>query len=348
VLEARIRHAARGVELDVTVQDGERVAVMGPNGAGKSTMLEMVAGLVEPDEGMIAIDGRTMTDIGHRRRMRVRPHQRNVGLLTQESSLFTHLSVGENVAFGPRSSGVRRAAARAEARSWLAQVDAADLERRRPAELSGGQAQRVAVARALAASPRLLLLDEPLAALDVGAAAHLRTVLRRVLTARTVLMVTHDVLDAVMLADRLIVLENGRIAEDGPVSQVLARPRSRFAARVSGLNAVFGTIEGTSVRTPDGLRIEGLLADQIPDGRSAVAVFAPRVVSVYRDAPHGSPRNVLQVAITQIVPQEGHARLRAGDLAADVVWESVSELGLVPGMDVHLVVKANEVAIHPM
>ncbi|WP_146068761.1 ATP-binding cassette domain-containing protein, partial [Arthrobacter sp. 9E06] len=162
-------------------------------------------------------------------------------LLAQEPLLFPHLTAADNVAFGPRSAGTPRRQAMEQAVRWLDDVEAGDLARRRPAELSGGQAQRVAVARALAADPGLLLLDEPMAALDIHSAPLLRRLLKRVLADRPAIIITHDVLDALMLADRVVILENGRIAEEGPTREVLQKPRSAFAAGLAGLNFVVGT-----------------------------------------------------------------------------------------------------------
>ena len=163
-----------------------------------------------------------------RRRTWLPPHARGTALLAQEPLLFPHLSVRDNVAFGPRSAGAGRADSRVIADDWLAQAEVADLAGRRPAALSGGQAQRVAVARALAAHPSLLLLDEPMTALDVAAVPAQRMLLHRVLRERTVLLVTHDPLDALALADRVVVLENGRIVEHGPTRAVFARPQTEF------------------------------------------------------------------------------------------------------------------------
>src|SRR5690625_4282887 len=193
----------RGVDVDLTVRSGETVAVLGPNGAGKSTVLGLIAGLVRPDRGRALLDGTPLFDLdGPGSPVWTPPHARAAALLAQDALLFPHLTVVDNVAFGPRSAGWSRTDSREQARRWLDEVDALDLARRRPAQLSGGQAQRVAVARALAATPHVLLLDEPMAALDVTVAPALRQVLRRVLAERTVVLVTHSVLDALLLADR--------------------------------------------------------------------------------------------------------------------------------------------------
>ena len=187
------------------------------------------------------------------------PHRRGVGLLAQQPLLFPHLSALANVAFGPRAQGVSRRAATARARELLAAVDAGALADRRPAQLSGGQQQRVALARALAAGPGLLLLDEPLAALDVDATPAMRALLRRTVRDgnRTAVLVTHAALDALVLADRVVVLTAGRVVEEGPVREVLARPRSPFAARIAGLDLVPGTACAEGLKTADGFVVAG-------------------------------------------------------------------------------------------
>jgi ABC-type sulfate/molybdate transport systems ATPase subunit len=228
--------------LDVrfSVAAGETLAVLGPNGAGKSTLLDVLAGLLRPDSGHVLLEGMTLVSAGGGERdIFTAPHARGVGLLAQEALLFPHLSVRDNVAFGPRSAGRSTLEAREIADRWLDRVDATGLADRRPRRLSGGQAQRVAVARALATEPRLLLLDEPFGALDAGVAPAMRRLLAEVLGGRTVVLVTHDPLDALALADRVIVLDGGRIVEEGPTREVLLNPRTEFTRLLTfGLGAV--------------------------------------------------------------------------------------------------------------
>ena len=337
----------RHVDIAFAVAPGETLALIGPNGAGKSTALAVAAGLLRPDEGRVVLDGRPLTVTGKGARTAwVPPHDRHIALLAQEPLLFPHLSVLDNVAFAPRSRGVRRAEARATARHWLEQVGVPDLSSRKPAQLSGGQAQRAAVARALAADPRLLLLDEPMAALDVAVTPALRQTLRRVLADRSVVLVTHDPLDALLLADTVAVLENGRIVEQGATADVLTRPRSAFAARIAGLNIVVGTWRRDGVSLA-GLDVHGLVTGPPPaDGQSAVAVFPPAAVSVFREPPGGSPRNALAVTVTEIEPRGDRIRVHAGALSADVTAQAVAELDLVPGAAVTFTVKANEVTVY--
>lgn len=339
--------AARGFDVALGLAPAETIAVLGPNGAGKSTLLAVIAGLLRPDTGLGEVDGRVLFDLRPGANLWTAPHRRGTALLAQEPFLFPHLSALENVAFGPRSAGSPKAAARETAMNWLAEVDAEDLAFRRPGQLSGGQAQRVAVARALAANPDVLLLDEPMAALDIHAAPLLRRLLKRVLAGRRAIIVTHDVLDAYMLADRVVVLEDGRITEEGPVREVLQRPRSSFAAGLAGLNLVAGTATAAGIRSPEGLEIAGQHEDPLAPGQSGVAAFPPSAVSVFRSETHGSPRNSFRVTVTDLEPHGDQIRVRAGAMSADITPAASADLGLAPGVDVYFVVKAAAVAIYP-
>jgi molybdate transport system ATP-binding protein len=348
-----VRRGSFTLDVTLSAEPGEVLAVLGPNGAGKSTLLGVLAGLLRPDGGHVRIGDRVVTDRG----VHVPPHRRGVGLLAQQALLFPHLSVLRNVAFGPQAQGSPRREAEARARELLAAVDAAELAERRPAQLSGGQQQRVALARALAPEPGLLLLDEPLAALDVDATPAMRSLLRRVIrdAKQTALLVTHSALDALVLADRVLVLTEGRVVERGDTREVLARPRSPFAARIAGLNLVAGTACPAGVCAPDGLVLSGRGVEVAP-GEPAVAVFPPAAVAVFVAEPHGSPRNVLPVRLAGIEPRGDVVRLRAAaraggpgwvdGLAADVTPAAVAELAVEPGAELWFAVKATEVGIH--
>ena len=345
-LELSFTLAARHLEVAFELAAGETLAVLGPNGSGKSTALGVVAGLVRPDSGLVRLEGRVLTD--STAGVSVPPHARRTALLGQEPLLFPHLDALENVAFGPRSAGTPRPAARAAAQRWLDEVGVGELAGRRPGQLSGGQAQRVAVARALAAEPALLLLDEPMAALDVAVLPALRQTLRRVLAGRTAVVVTHDPLDALLLADRVVVLAEGRVVEQGLSAEVLSRPRSAFAARLAGLNLVAGTWRDGSVEGADGLRVHGLVTGESPaSGSGAVATFRPAAVAVFREPVQGSPRNAFEVEITEIEPLAQLIRVHAGPLHADVTVQAAAELGLEPGLVVTFSVKATDVAVYP-
>lgn len=250
-IDTAFRHDARDVEVSFEVRAGETVAVLGPNGSGKSTALGVIAGIIAPDAGSRIRSSRPLVDHG----VTVPPHRRGVALLAQDALLFPHLSVLENVAFGPRSAGASRRVARETAIRWLERVDAASLADRMPATLSGGQAQRVAIARALATDPEVLLLDEPMSALDVRVASDLRRLLRTVLADRTTVLVTHDVVDALTLADRAFVMNGGRIVEQGSPRDLIERPRTPFMAQLAGLNFFAGERRGDVLHTDDGLRI---------------------------------------------------------------------------------------------
>jgi molybdate transport system ATP-binding protein len=359
--------ADRGVDVEFGVAAGEVLAVLGPNGAGKSTALHVIAGLVRPDAGRVALGPRVLTDTANG--VFVPTHDRRVGLLLQDALLFPHLSVTANVAFAPRSRSRRlgrgRRAAAAAAREWLGRVDALEFADRMPRQLSGGQAQRVALARALAAEPDVLLLDEPLAGLDVAAASAIRKLLRRVLArdGRAAVLVTHDVLDVLTLADRVLILESGAVVESGSVTEVLAAPRSRFGARFAGVNLVSGILDGDGVLgTRWGTRWYGAAGDDwdptaggdvTPTG-PAVAVFTPAAVSVYPDMPHGSPRNTVEVTVAELDTRGAAIRVRADEqpdgapgLASDITAEAAAELRLAPGDRVYFSVKAQEVTLHP-
>ncbi|WP_159618291.1 sulfate/molybdate ABC transporter ATP-binding protein [Arthrobacter zhaoguopingii] len=335
---------ARGFDVALSMGDGETLAVLGPNGAGKSTLLALAAGLLRADTGSAELDGRSLFGP----RSFLPPHRRGVCLLPQDPLLFPHLSVLDNVAFAPRSAGESRVASRASARGWLAEVEASELADKRPGQLSGGQAQRVAVARALAARPSLLLLDEPLASIDAAAAPGLRRMLRRVLAGRNAVIVTHDLLDALILADNVTVLEEGRIAETGSTQSVLERPRSSFAAGLAGLNFVPGTSVPSGLVDAAGRRLEAVSETPLPAGVPAAAVFSPRAVSVFPAAPAGSPRNVLRVSVTDLEPHGEFVTVRAGHLSAEISTSAAAELDLVPGSEVWFTVKATAVTLYPL
>ncbi|OBJ75862.1 molybdenum ABC transporter ATP-binding protein [Mycobacterium gordonae] len=356
-LQLRAVLAARGLDVEFSVAAGEVLAVLGPNGAGKSTALHVIVGLLRPDSGVVRLGDRVLTDTAAR--VQVATHDRRVGLLMQDPLLFPHLRVGANVAFGPRtrrrlfSSGPAREAAL----HWLREVDAEELADRRPRQLSGGQAQRVAIARALAAEPELLLLDEPLTGLDVAAAASIRAVLRGVVghTGCAVVLITHDLLDVFALADRVLVLESGKVAEIGAVAEVLAAPRSHFGARIAGVNLVGGTIgPDGALHSRSGLRWHGTTDVPLAAGQRAIAAFAPARVAVYPDLPHGSPRNTVEVTVAELDTRGPAVLVRGADqadgapgLAASITPDAAAELHITPGRRVWFSVKAAEVSLYP-
>lgn len=356
-VELRAVVASRGLDVAFAVAPGEVLAILGPNGAGKSTVLHVLAGLVRPDTGSVRVGDRVLTDTSSG--THVGTYDRRVGLLMQDPLLFPHLSVLANVSFGAGGAKpLARKASRAIAHHWLAEVDAAELADRKPRQLSGGQAQRVALARALAAEPDVLLLDEPLTGLDVGIATAMRKVLRRVLVreGRSSVLVTHDLLDVVTLADRVIVLDSGHVVEAGPTATVLAAPRSSFGARFAGVNLVPGRAgPGGAMVTASQQIWHGCFGDGVEAGDPVVATFHPSAVAVFRDKPHGSPRNTIEVVIAELDAKGPAIRIRADEqldgspgLSADITAEAAADLRLGPGERVYLAVKSQEVTIHPV
>jgi molybdate transport system ATP-binding protein len=336
--------------LSTAVRAGEVVAVLGPNGAGKTTLLRALAGLVPLSAGRIELAGRVLDDADDG--TFVPPEQRAVGLVFQDYRLFPHLDVRDNVAFGPRSAGAGRSAARAAAAPWLTRLDLDGLAARRPAELSGGQAQRVALARALATEPRLLLLDEPLAALDARTRLDVRSRLRRHLREvdGPVLVVTHDPLEAMVLADRLLVVERGAVVQDGSPAEVARRPATQYVAQLVGLNLYAGSMAADgAVRLDDG-GVLHVAAPDVPPGRVLV-VLRPSAVTVHAAHPGpASPRNLWAGVVGGMEQLADRVRLQvdgAPPVLVDVTAAAVAELRLEPGRQVWLSAKATETEAYP-
>ncbi|MEV8515749.1 ABC transporter ATP-binding protein [Dactylosporangium sp. NPDC051484] len=346
-LDARIVVDRGTFRLDaaLSIAAGEVVALLGPNGAGKTTALRALAGLAALTDGHITLDGRDLDRPGQR--VWTPPERRQIGVVFQDYLLFPHLSALDNVAFGPRRQGADRRTARAGAMDWLGRVGLADFARRKPRQLSGGQAQRVALARALAVQPRLLLLDEPLAALDAGTRADTRAELQRHLTDHpgATLLVTHDPLDALVLADRLVIIEGGAVVQEGGAAEITARPRTEYVARLVGLNLYRGWADGHAVDVGGVL----LTAADALQGDAFVA-FAPAAVALYPARPDGSPRNAWPATIAGIQRHGDNLRIQlAGALiaAADVTPAAAAHLELTRGREVWAAVKAAETRAYP-
>jgi molybdate transport system ATP-binding protein len=342
-LVAHVVHRDRDVDVALTVGPSECVALIGPNGAGKSTVVDAVAGLLALDDGQVRSGGRLLAGPGRS----VPAHRRRVGLVAQRPDLFPHRSVLANVAFGPRAAGRSSREARHTARQALAAVGVADLADRAPGTLSGGQAERVAIARALAADPAVVLLDEPTSALDVGARQEVRAALRTAVAGRPSLLVTHDPVEVMALAHRVVVLEAGRVVEDGRPADVLARPRSTFAATFSGLVVLHGTATADGlVLDHDGTDGGGELVSEthaVPPGRVVSAAHHPTAALVTR-ADQDSAAGLLRT-VTELEPRDGLVRVRAGDLTADLTLAAVAALGLVPGTPVRVRVPPAELTV---
>src|SRR5262245_17729688 len=302
-MSATVRRGGFRLDVDVTVEPGEVLGVIGPNGSGKTTLLRALAGLTPITDGRISL-GDAVLDSA-RPAVFVAPEQRPIGYVFQNYRLFPHLNVRDNVAFAPRCRKAGRRQSRLIADHWLKRLGLADLAARKPAQLSGGQAQRVALARALAADPGLLLLDEPLAALDARTKLEIRAELRRHLTEfpGATLFVTHDPLEAMVMTDRLIVIEDGRVVQHGDPAVVARRPATQYVARLVGLNLYHGTLGGNgriSLRNNAGTLVatHPLPGERPPAGPVLVAI-RPNAIAVHTARPdHSSPRNVWPGMVT--------------------------------------------------
>ncbi|WP_327365616.1 ABC transporter permease [Streptomyces sp. NBC_01217] len=329
--------------LTLDAAPGTTIAVVGPNGAGKTTVLRALLGLTPRARARLRLGDTDVTALP--------PHRRQVAWVPQNGALFPHLSALTNTAYGLRAHGVPRAEARREAQQWLDRLGVGHLAHRRPAQLSGGQAQRVALARALAARPWLLLLDEPLAALDQTTRAHVRHTLRTHLAGfgGVCLIVTHDPVEAVSLADRVLVLEEGRTLQYAAPAEVTRHPRSPWVARMLGRNAWPATAAPDGTLTlADGGRL--VVADPLAEGTAALAIIAPEAVSVHHDRPGGSPRNVWPGTVRELTAVGSRIRVvivshEAPDLVAEITPEAAAELGLSEGTAVWTGVKATEVTV---
>jgi molybdate transport system ATP-binding protein len=346
LLDAHVvaRRPTHTLDVRLVADPGDVVALVGPNGSGKTTLLRALAGVLPLDDGWIRFAGTEWDRPGRRA---VTAQDRQVGVVFQQQLLFPHLDARDNVAFGPRGRGVPRREARRAGQHWLDRLGVGDLARRRPAALSGGQAQRVAIARALATEPGLLLLDEPLAALDVGVAMALRIELARHLADYdgVTVLVTHDALDAMTLANRVVVLDDGVVVQAGTPEEVSRAPQSDHVARLVGLNVLRGDSRGTVVRLDDGAD----LVTATPYDGPVNACFGPAAVAITLEEPSGSPRNRWAGTVTSVAPHGSAVRVHldaASGLIADVTPESAARLGLTPGRRVWAAVKATEVGIY--
>jgi molybdate transport system ATP-binding protein len=349
------------LSVDLAVPGGRILAVLGPNGAGKTTLLRALAGLLPVTQGRVAVDEDVWDDAASG--VFLPAADRRVGLVFQDYRLFPHLSVLDNVAFSRHARGSRRDDARAHAAGVLARLAITELAARRPRELSGGQAQRVALARALAADPQLLLLDEPLAALDARTRLEIRTELRGYLAsfAGPTLVVTHDPLEAMVLADRILVLEGGRTVQEGTPADVARRPATEYVARLVGLNLYRGAVTDRTtqrVELDDGGTLfaaghegdDGAHVLPLPSTRMLVAV-APTAISLYTHPPDaGSARNVWTGTVAGLELLTDRVRVAVDgtpDAIVDITPAALADLGLRTGQTVWLSAKATEVTAYP-
>ena len=348
MLDAEVHLGLGTLALDVSVQvgPGRVVAVLGPNGAGKTTLVRALVGLVALDDGAITLDGRTLDRPADA--TFVVPEQRRIAYVPQGLMLFPHLSVVDNVAFGPRSAGASRSASRRAAEAWLERMGLGEHARSRPRALSGGQAQRVALARALVAAPDLLLLDEPLSALDVATRAETRRALREHLGAfdGAGVLVTHDPVDALLLADDIVILEQGAVTQAGPVAEVAARPRTRYVADLMGSNLLRGVGRGRTVTVGS-----TSIAVAEPAPADAFVSIGPSSLTLHLLAPEGSARNAWPATVASIDRLGDRVRVHLDGslpLVAEITPAALTELGLAPGRGVWVTAKATELVAYPV
>ena len=368
------------LELSFSAEVGRTTVLLGESGAGKSTVLRLLAGLLHPERGQIAFESITYFD--SERRIIIPPQHRPFGYVFQDYALFPHLSVFENVAFGLRAQYLPRQLIHRRVGEALEQVRLSGLDERRPAQLSGGQQQRVAIARALALQPQLLLMDEPLAALDVQTRREVRQELRRILThiGITTVFVTHQYLEALVFGHHILVLDHGQLIQQGSQRDLLERPRSSYVAELVGTNFFRGRVVRCETNTICTIRLddnhergieisatleEHLQADKAPAAdEEAYVVVDPRSITLYQTAPDSSARNIFRGEIVQLLhlgassnpenKDDGRVRvsmqldtatnlsLPAPLLTAEVTAASAARMELLEGKTVYATFKATE------
>ena len=361
VMDGSVERGSFRLEADLRADPGEVLGVLGPNGAGKTTLLRALSGLDPLTSGSISLGDLTLDDVATD--TFVPAQRRPVGLVFQNYRLFPHLDVRDNVAYAPRVQGAGRRQARAAADAWLERLDLTALATRRPYQISGGQAQQVALARALAADPRFLLLDEPLSALDAKTRLDVRAQLRSHLDefAGPVVIITHDPLEAMIMADRLVVIENGRVVQQGSPAEVARQPATQYVARLVGLNLYTGTLEvataavsldvGGTFTVTWGDDNPGALARTGQSTRPVLVVLRPSAITILTARPtQASPRNVWPgtVAALELLADRVRVQVDATPPAlVDISAAAVADLALRPGTAVWLSAKATETEAYP-
>lgn len=334
------------LEVELSTPPARTLAVLGPNGAGKSTLLNALAGILAIDEGCIELDGRVLDE--PRSGTWLTPDQRNIGFVAQDLLLFSHMSALDNVAFGLRCRGMSKTQAATRSTEWLNRFGLEGLENRKPRQLSGGQAQRVAVARALATDPDLLLLDEPLAALDVSVRHQMRRELRGWINeySKPTVVVTHDPLDALILADDIAVIESGRLTQIGTVTQVSAQPRTPYVAELFGTNLIGGTATGNEVAAGRAT----IVSAESNEGPVFVSI-SPNALSLHASQPTTSARNCWSARVSEVSMAgqsvEVKVQTQEGlDLRIGITPAALAELDLQPNTNVWVTAKASQVQVY--
>ncbi len=342
------RQGTFSLELGTSAPARTVLVVVGESGSGKTTLLRLLAGLARPESGRIAVEGKTW--FSSEDGVCLPARDRAVGYVAQDHALFPHLTAAQNVAFGLRAQGTPARETASRVQAALERLGVAPLAERRPHELSGGQQQRVALARALVLEPQLLLLDEPLSALDVQARREIRGELRRLLASLScvTVYVTHQPTEALLFGDTIAVLEAGRLSQCGTRDDLMLRPRSAFAAEFLGVNLLRGTVTG---RAPNGLAHVStsggeVLVPYAADGGEVTVIVHPRQITLSIERPEGSAQNVFAGEIEELLPEPPDgSRIRVSlathpPLVAEVTRESADAMGLVPGRRVHASFKA--------
>lgn len=304
-----VERAGFDVSVDLDVAGGDCLAILGPNGAGKSTILGALAGLVPLKRGEIRLGERVLDGAEH-----LAPEHRRITLLEQKPRLFPHLTVHENLEFGPRAQRKSRRQARGIADAWLERIGLPDIGRWKPARLSGGQQQRVAIARALAAEPEVLLLDEPFAALDAESAPSIRRMLTDELerTGTTSVLVTHDLSDAWQWASRCLVLDAGTVIDDATPARLAAAPRHPFTATLAGYTVVYGTWSDGVLLVGDDVLPGDPQEPDIGDGAAAFGIVEPQRVSL------STTSGAVRSRVRSVSVHAGRARVESvGGLVAE-------------------------------
>jgi molybdate transport system ATP-binding protein len=332
------------LDIEISIAPGQTAALLGPNGAGKTTAVQAIAGTYRLDEGHLVLGDRVLDAPADG--VFVAPEDRHLGIVFQDYVLFPHMTVAANVRFGIEQRRVGSSEPAKRVASWLERLDLTDLADRHPSDLSGGQAQRVALARALITDPAMLLLDEPLAALDVTTRAGLRHLIDDHLGdfAGPRLLITHDPTEAFLLADVVHIVEDGRVTQVGTADDIRLRPRTRYAADLAGANLVIGVASGGRV-TASGHRL--YVGDTAVSG-DVLAIIHPRAISIHRSRPEGSPRNTWQTKLRRVEHYGDRVRLQTGEplpLTAEVTPGAVEALGLGVGMPVWISIKATEIGV---
>lgn len=330
--------------IAMAIEPGHTTALLGPNGSGKTTAIEALSGLIALDSGRIDLEGRVLDEPN--KRLFVHADQRNIGVVFQDHLLFAHLSAIDNVAFGLRCRGVGAREAHRRAAEWLDRMGIPGVADRKPSRLSGGESQRVALARALIIEPDLLLLDEPLAALDATA----RTAMRRLLADHLVefegptLLVTHDPTTAFLLADHIHIIEDGGVTQAGTADEIRVRPQTQYAADLAGVNLFRGTAEAGRVLIGG---FELRVAD-LDNAGPVITTIHPRAVALYRTQPEGSPRNTWQTSVLRVEHYGDRVRMQVGvplPVTAEITPSAEQALDLHEGSPVWVSIKATEIGV---